>query len=161
MGIYIYTLRAATKRLGGHEIGQFKFGWKSFWGDDKDRTVRSLIAAGERAKDKLDRKACKLFVQGSWGEDQSVHYSSRAFSTLTEEFTSCPHVGWLRKDSGGRWYLHLKSEAQLLAEYPEIGVLQTETGKKYYFTDPTSSHQFPPDHELWQVVTNEIGRAHV
>ena len=134
MGIYRYTLRAATKRLGGHEIGQFKFGYKPFWGDHRDKTVCALHAAASRATDKLRGMGCKLFVQGSWGDGQRVYYSDQPFPTFLESLDFLPCVGWLCKDSRGRWYLNLKSDKQLLAEYHEIGILQTEDGKRYYHT---------------------------
>lgn len=132
MGIYRYTLRAATKRLGGHEIGQFKFAYKPFWGDQRDKTVCALHAAASRAAAKLEGMGCKLFVQGSWGDGQRIYYRDRAFETFLESLDFLPCVGWLCKDSRGRWYLNLKSEEQLLAEYHEIGVLQTEDGVRYY-----------------------------
>ena len=168
MGIYVYTLRAGTKKLGGAatpvEIGQFKFAFKPFWRQDEDRVVQSLLAAGKRARDKLQARGVQLFVKGDWHDGQAVHWAPGAFAELTEEFTSCPHVGWMCKTSNGSWLYLAKTSEQLLRDFPEIGVLhgEDEDGNyqpKYYFTDRDKdgnkrSLQYPPSDNLYQVCSN-------
>jgi hypothetical protein len=139
MGVYRYTLRATTKRVGGREIGQFKFAFKEGWGTHRDPVCRRLIKAGERAADKLRKNGVKLFVQGSWGDHQPVYYIDAAFSDFTEELCTCPHVGDLRQDSLRRWWLHKFSEEEMLRRFPEIGVLNSEEGKRFY-------HSMRPGH---------------
>lgn len=134
MGVYRYTLRSSTKRLGGHEIGQFKFAFKEGWGTDRDPVCRRLIKAGERAADKLRRMGCKLFVQGSWGDQQPVFYIGAVFGDFLEELRTCPQVGRLHQTARGRWWVELFSEETMLQLYPEIGVLQGEDGRRFYHT---------------------------
>lgn len=134
MGIYRYTLRATTKRVGGRDIGQFKFAYKEGWGTDRDPVCRRLIAAGERAATKLRGMAVHLFVQGSWGDHQPVYWIDAAISDFCEELRTCPQVGTLHQTARRRWYVELFSEEEMLRRFPEIGVLQTKEGKVYYHT---------------------------
>ena len=159
MGIYRYTLRAGTKTLGNVEVGQFKFAYKEHWDAHRSKVCMSLEAAGERACEALRDRGVELFVQGDWYDGQPVHWMSQAGSGLTEEFRSAPHVGWVVKDSRGRWMLQVKADAELLAEYPEIGELNTAEGKKFYFTDrkrdgTENGVQYQPSLNLYQVITN-------
>lgn len=141
MGIYRYTLRATTKRVGGVDIAQFKFAYKCFWAAETDPVCRRLEAAGDRAAKKL--QGVRLFVKGSWGEDQTIYWFDQPFGALTEEPTTCPVVGHLRKDGRGRWYRDMLTNDQLLAAYPEIGTLQTDEGLVYYHTIGGSEMRSP------------------
>lgn len=133
MGVYRYTLRAGTKRLGGHEIGQFKFAHKVFWGDHRDPVCARLLKAGERAASKLQRMGCKLFVHGSWSDQQPVYFFDMPFASFIEDMSRfAPQVGRLHQTARRRWWLELFSEEEMLQRFPEIGILQTEEGKVYY-----------------------------
>lgn len=151
MGIYRYTLRATPKKVRGVQLAQFKFAYKCFWGDDRDPVCRRLEAAGDRAAEKLRNEGVRLFVRGDWHDGQPIYWTDTLFGAFTEELSTTPHVGTLCKDERGRWHILLKTDEQLLQEYPEIGALQTERGREWYHID-RHDRQFQSQH-LFRVMT--------
>lgn len=159
MGVYRYTLRAGTKNVRGVRVGQFKFAYKCFWGDHRDPVCVRLEKAGDRAAAKLRKEDVRLFVQGDWHDGQPIYWTDTAFGAFTEELNTTPRVGTLCKDEHGRWFILLKTDEELLAEFPEIGVLQTEQGKVWYVNglrEFRSAHLF---RVVRQALTNRLMKS--
>lgn len=150
MGVYRYTLRATPKKVRGVQVAQFKFAYKLGWGTERDPVCRRLEAAGDRAAEKLRNEGTRLFVQGNWCDGQPIYWTDALFGAFTEELSTTPHVGTLCKDERGRWHILLKTDEEMLQEYPEIGQLQTEKGREYYHTD-RHDREFRSQF-LWRVV---------
>jgi hypothetical protein len=138
MGMYQYTLRAPTKTVSGVEIGQFKYAYKCGWGTADSRIGRAASALAEEAAYKLERRGVTHFVHGDWHDGQPIYWASKPIAEYTEELRTTPIVGHLCKDGRGRWHTVMKTDEELLAAHPEVGMLQTEDGPLYYVDGYTS-----------------------
>lgn len=143
MGIYQYTLRSATKDVSGVRIAQYRFAYKHGWDVESSPVVQRKLSAADRAAEKLRHEGVELAVHGDWYDGQPVYQLYALISDFTEELRTAPVVGHLCKDSRGRWHYVPMSEQELLAKYPEIGVLQTEEGLRYYVNgDDPQPHRY-------------------
>jgi hypothetical protein len=108
VGIYQYTLRAATKRVDGIEIGQFKFAYKhgSYYpGPREAATIARLERGAQRAADKLNARGVQYFTAhpheyASDAEGIPIYWSESLFPEYTEQLRTTPRAGTLRKVGG-------------------------------------------------------------